>query len=80
MQNLALFLRLNNNKYGEGFMDRLSYTESDVSATCERWLNKSYYEPFPGFAYCVLVIIIVDMQNKKQNEKKERSWEVNTLH
>lgn len=61
-------------------MDRLSNTESNVSATYGRRLNKSYYEPFQGFAYCILVINIVDMQNKiKQRKmKKDRSWEVNT--
>lgn len=45
-------------------MDRLSSTESNVSATYGRRLNKSYYEPFLGFSYCILVINIVDMQNK----------------
>lgn len=53
-------------------MDRLSNTESNVSATYGRRLNKSYYEPFQGFAYCVLVINIVDMQNKKQNKMKKK--------
>lgn len=53
-------------------MDRLSSTESNVSATYGRRLNKSYYEPFQGFSYCILVINIVDMQNKI---KKRRSWE-----
>lgn len=54
MQSLALSLRLNNknNKYGEGLVDRLSSTESNVSATYGRRLNKSYYEPFQGF--CLL--------------------------
>lgn len=52
-------------------MDRLSSTESNVSATYGRRLNKSYYEPFQGFAYCILVINIVDMQNKKQNKMKK---------
>jgi len=47
-------------------MDRLSSTESNVSATYGRRLNKSYYEPFQGFAYCILVINIVDMQNKNK--------------
>lgn len=60
-------------------MDRLSSTESNVSATYGRRLNKSYYEPFQGFAYCILVINIVDMQNKNKIKwKKDRSWEVNT--
>lgn len=49
-------------------MDRLSSTESNVSATYGRRLNKSYYEPFQGFAYCILVINIVDMQNKNKNK------------
>lgn len=53
-------------------MDRLSSTESNVSATCGKRLNKSYYEPFQGFAYCILVINIVDMQNKKQNKKGQK--------
>lgn len=51
-------------------MDRLSSTESNVSATYERRLNKSYYEPFQGFAYCILVINIVDMQSKMKKEQK----------
>lgn len=45
-------------------MDRLSSTESDVSAMYGRRLNKSYYEPFLGFSYCIFFVInIVDMQN-----------------
>lgn len=51
-------------------MDRLSNTESNVSATYGRGLNKSYYEPFQGLAYCILVITTVDMQNKTLNEIK----------
>lgn len=47
-------------------MDRLSSTESDVSAMYGRRLNKSYYEPFQGFSYCILVNNIVDMQNKSK--------------
>ena len=54
-------------------MDRLSNTESNVSATYGRRLNKSYYEPFQGFAYCILVINIVDMQNKKLNKIEKRT-------
>lgn len=50
-------------------MDRLSNTKSNVSATYGRRLNKSYYEPFQGFAYCILVINIVDMQNKKGGQE-----------
>lgn len=50
-------------------MDRLSNTESNVSATYGRRLNKSYYEPFQGFAYCILVINI-DMQNKNKIKRK----------
>lgn len=53
-------------------MDRLSHTESNVSATYERRLNKSYYEPFQGLAYCILVIIIVDMQNKKKRKEARK--------
>lgn len=45
-------------------MDRLSSTESNVSATYGRRVNKSYYEPFLGFPYCIFVITIVDMLNK----------------
>lgn len=60
-------------------MDRLSNTESNVSATHGRRLNKSYYEPFQGLAYCILVVNIVVMQNKnKRKPKKKESWEVNT--
>lgn len=59
-------------------MDRLSNTESNVSATYGRRLNKSYYEPFQGFAYCILMINIVDMQNKNKRKEKEKSWEDNT--
>lgn len=51
-------------------MDRLSNTKSNVSATYGRRLNKSYYEPFQGFAYCILMINIVDMQKKQQQKKK----------
>lgn len=51
-------------------MDRLSNTESNVSATYGRRLNKSYYEPFQGFAYCILVINIIDMQNKNKIKRK----------
>lgn len=51
-------------------MDRLSNTESNVSATYGRRLNKSYYEPSQGFAYCILVINIVDMQNKNKIKRK----------
>lgn len=60
-------------------MDRLSSTESNVSATCGRRLNKSYYEPFQGVAYCILVINIVDMQNKNKIKwgEGDKSWEVN---
>lgn len=47
-------------------MDRLSNTKSNVSATYGRRLNKSYYEPFQGFAYCILMINIVDMKKKKE--------------
>lgn len=59
-------------------MDRLSSTESNVSATYGRRLNKSYYEPFQGFSYCILVSNIVDMQNKiklnlKNNNNKQMS-------
>lgn len=32
--------------------------------TYGRRLNKSYYEPFLGFPYCIFVITVVDMQNK----------------
>lgn len=57
-------------------MDRLSSTESNVSATYGRRLNKSYYEPFMGFTYCIFVITIVDMQNKNLSKisktKQER--------
>lgn len=45
-------------------MDRLSSMESNVSAMYGRRLNKSYYEPFRGFSYCILVNNIVDMPNK----------------
>lgn len=47
-------------------MDRLSNTKSNVSATYGGRLNKSYYEPFQGFAYCILMINIVDMKKKKE--------------
>lgn len=50
-------------------MDRLSNTKSNVSATYGRRLNKSYYEPFQGFAYCILMINIVDMKKKKKEIK-----------
>lgn len=40
-------------------MDRLSSTESDVSATYGRRLNKSYYEPFLGFSYCIFLWLIL---------------------
>lgn len=53
-------------------MDRLSKTESNVSATCGRRLNKSYYEPFQGISYCILVINIVDMQNKNNMKEKRK--------
>lgn len=46
-------------------MDRLSNTKSNVSATYGRRLYKSYYEPFQGFAYCILMINIVDMKKIK---------------
>lgn len=60
-------------------MDRLSNTESNVSATYGRRLNKNYYKPFQGFAYCILVINIVDMQNKNKNKcKRTEAGEVNT--
>lgn len=49
-------------------MDRLSNTKSNVSATYGRRLNKSYYEPFQGFAYCILMINIVDMKKKKEKK------------
>lgn len=51
-------------------MDRLSNTKSNVSATYGRRLNKSYYEPFQGFAYCILMINIVDMKKKKRKKEK----------
>lgn len=54
-------------------MDRLSSTESNVSATYGRRLNKSYYEPFQGFAYCILVVNIVDMQKNKNKMKIKRT-------
>lgn len=60
-------------------MDRLSSTESNVSATYGRRLNKSYYEPFQGFAYCILVITIVDMQNKKNKKGGEKRTEAGKL-
>lgn len=41
-------------------MDRLSRTEL-MSVQHMGGYNKSYYEPFQGFAYCILVINI-DMQ------------------
>lgn len=44
-------------------MDRLSNTESNISAMYGGRLNKSYYEPFQGFAYCIQVDNIVDMLN-----------------
>lgn len=53
-------------------MDRLSNTKSNVSATYGRRLNKSYYEPFQGFAYCILMINIVDMKKKKERNKNSR--------
>lgn len=51
-------------------MDRLSSTESNVSATYGRRLNKSHYQPFQGVAYCILMINVVDMKNIKQNKMK----------
>lgn len=66
MQDLALFLRLNNNKYGEGLWTDCPKQSQMSVQRMKRRLNKSYYEPFQGFAYCILVIIIVDMQNKKR--------------
>ena len=45
----------------------------NVSATYGR-LNKSYYEPFQGFAYCILMVNI-DLQknNKIKREKKRKA-------
>lgn len=53
-------------------MDRLSSTESNVSATYGRRLNKSHYEPFQGFAYCILVIN-VDMKKYKTKFNQKRT-------
>lgn len=53
-------------------MDRLSNTESNVSATCGKRWNKSHYEPFWDFAYCILVISIVDMQIKNNIKRKQQ--------
>lgn len=54
-------------------MDILSSTESNVSATYGRRLNKSYYEPFQGCSYCILVSYVSDMQNKiKLNLKNKK--------
>lgn len=60
-------------------MDRLSSTESNVSATYGRRLNKSYYEPFLGFPYCIFVITIVDIQNKIEVKSQKQSWRDLTL-
>lgn len=60
-------------------MDRLSSTESNVSATYGGRLNMSYYVPLQGFSYCMYVINIVDMQNKAKM-KKDRHWKMNTCN
>lgn len=49
--------------YGQIVQNRVN-----VSATNGRRLNKSYYEPFQGFAYCILVVNI-DMQNDTEIKK-----------
>lgn len=55
----------------------------EVKGQCNVWrrLNKSYYEPFQGFSYCILVSNIVDMQNKiklnlKNNNKGQEPGKV----
>lgn len=57
----------------------------EVKGQCNVWrrLNKSYYEPFQGFSYCILVSNIVDMQNKiklnlKNNNKRSGTRKGNT--
>lgn len=66
----ALLLKLNN-KYGN--MDRLFKTESTISAVYCGSLNKSYYEPSQGFAYCILVTNIGNMRNKQTKMKETGS-------
>lgn len=49
-------------------MDRLS-KQSPMSVQRERRGNKSYFEPFQGVAYCILVINIVDMSKQNKNKR-----------